>query len=441
MSNFSSKLDNPGDFLIEVVDHSTLYRKMLCKVLQDHGFPICEASNGQEAIEVFDQHSPKLVLMSYEMPGLNGVDACRRIRAIDRDEYSPVIIITSNDDDAFIAAAFQAGAADYVTKPVKWQLLIHRIEYMLHMSKATYALEASEKRFRQLFDDSPLPYQSLNEQGEIVDVNKAWLDMMGLSAEEAIGKSFGDFMPANEWRTFLNHFPRFIKSGVLTNLHLKVNGADNQLIDIEMNARVATDIDGNFKQTHGTLQNITERIANEEKLVKMATTDPLTGLNNRRSFFEMAERERLKALRFHHPYSAMMLDIDHFKSVNDTYGHNIGDEVLKFVADILKSILRDIDILGRLGGEEFAIVLPETPMADALKAAERIRAAVEDFTLETETCTISVTISIGVVQMSDAEEDNETLLNMADALLYQAKESGRNRVEYELKREAVEAAG
>lgn len=155
MAPFSSTLDNPGDFLIEVVDYSTSYRKILCKVLEDHGFPICEARNGLEAIEVFDQNSPKLVLMSYEMPGMNGIDACRRIREIDRDEYSPVIIITSNDNDEFISAAFDAGAADYVTKPVKWKLLIHRIQYMLHMSKATYALEASEKRFRQLFDDSP----------------------------------------------------------------------------------------------------------------------------------------------------------------------------------------------------------------------------------------------------------------------------------------------
>ena len=277
-----------------------------------------------------------------------------------------------------------------------------------------------------------LPYQSLNEQGEIVDVNKAWLDMMGLSAEEAMGKSFGDFMPASEWRNFLNHFPSFIKSGVLTNLHLKVNGANDQLIDIEMNGRVATDIDGNFKQTHSTLQNITERKALEEKLIMMATTDPLTGLNNRRSFTELADRERLKALRFKHPYTVMMLDIDHFKSINDTYGHHIGDEVLKMVADILKNILRDIDILGRLGGEEFAIVLPETPLKEAVVAAERIRMAIEAFTLNTEQGDIQVTISIGVATMTDAHEENETLLNRADALLYQAKENGRNRVEHTL---------
>jgi len=422
-------MEKLAGMLIEVVDRSPLFRKILCKTMEDNGFTVCEAANGREAVEVFDRESPKLVLMSYEMPIMNGIEACKHIRKIDRDEYSPVIIITSNDSDAFISAAFDAGAADYITKPVKWQLLLHRIRYMLKMSRVSYALESSEQRFRQLFDDSPLPYQSLNEHGEIVDVNTAWLEMMGRSSDEVIGASFGNFMTVEMWDEFLDTFPDFIKSGKLTNMCLQVCRADGRLIDAEINGRVAYNADGNFKQTHETLQNITERKAMEDHLRCLATTDPLTGLNNRRAFYEKAEFEQKKALRFKHAFSMLMLDIDHFKAVNDTYGHDVGDKVLKKTTAVFQEGLRDIDILGRLGGEEFGIALPETSLSQALLVAERIRSSIEVVAVYADRAIIDIKISIGVTTLTDAKESVELLLSQADTLLYQAKDNGRNRVE------------
>ena len=422
--------------LILVVEHSDAFRAKLCQFLQEKDYAVCEASSGKEAIEVFDRTSPKMVLMGEVIPdandGISALDACRRIREIDRDEYSPVLVITSTDDDALIAAAFEAGAADYVVKPIRWTLLEHRIKFKLKASKSAYALQASEERFRQLFEDSPLPYQALNEQGCIVDVNAAWLEMMGMETEQVLGKSFGDLMGAGEWRKFMYMFPSFIKNGVLSNLRLTINHADGSPIVIELNGRVAYDIHGDFKQTHCVLQNITERIAMENELRRMATSDPLTGLANRRAFFAAADRALLQCARYHHPYTVMMLDIDHFKSINDTFGHDVGDQVLKLASQHMKSRIRNVDIMGRLGGEEFAITLPETDLSTALDIAERIRLSVASLSLETDQGRVSFTISIGLTKLADACSSNEQLIKQADELLYRAKQNGRNRVEAEL---------
>ena len=418
--------------LILVVDDDPTFRMMMRQFLQDKGYAVCEAANAKESIEVFDRESPKMVLLNAQMPvvdGIDSLDACRRIREIDRDEYSPVLMVTSRDDTEFVNAAFEAGAADYVSKPIPWVLLEHRIKYKLQSSRMAYELQASEERFRQLFDDSPLPYQSMDDHGRIVDANKAWLEMMELEVEDAIGRPFSDFMAEDEWKKFMMLFPSFIKSGTLSNLHLQLNTGLGHTLDIEMNGRVAHDSHGHFKQTHNILQNITQRKVMEDELKRLATTDPLTGLSNRRAFFADADRIRKQSLRYDHPYSAMMLDIDHFKSINDNYGHDIGDDVLKVTAAEMKKQLRDIDLLGRLGGEEFAIVMPETDLTGAIVVAERIRAVIEALAVETEQGQVCFTISIGVTMLSDAEESNNELMKQADELLYRAKQNGRNRIE------------
>ena len=165
-----------------------------------------------------------------------------------------------------------------------------------------------------------------------------------------------------------------------------------------------------------------------ERLERLATTDPLTGANNRRSFFEQGEKELHRARRHKRPLSLMMVDIDHFKRVNDTHGHAIGDAVLKRLVSKCNDTLRTQDILGRFGGEEFAAVLPEVGLASATKAAERLRRALEDLEVETSEGTLKFTVSIGVSECRYDDESLETALARADNALYSAKESGRNRV-------------
>lgn len=165
-----------------------------------------------------------------------------------------------------------------------------------------------------------------------------------------------------------------------------------------------------------------------KEMEQLAITDSLTGLYNRRYFFAFTENEIERSRRYKKNLSIIMMDIDHFKDVNDRFGHQIGDQVLKEIADICLSILRKVDVMCRYGGEEFTILLPETGEADAAHAAERICTAISSARLKTEKGDVSVSVSIGVVEMDKSHSSLEKLLAAADQALYTAKETGRNRV-------------
>ena len=416
---------------ILIVDDDPAFRLMLSQFLKKNKFDVCQAEDGMEAIERFESEYPDMVLMDAEMPVMNGIDACRRIREIDPDEHSPVLMITARDDDEFIYRAFDAGAADYVTKPIQWAVLGQRIKYKLKASRAVHMLKESEERFRLLFQKSPLSYQSLDSEGRLIEVNDAWLDMLGYEKDQVLNRPFVDFLCQEEKENFMSNFLAFKKRGDVSNINFRMLNSKGEEIDVEFNGRIGNDIHGAFKQTYCTFQNITRRKEMEAELRRLAATDPLTGLNNRRSFFERANHMRLQCVRYNHPFSILMLDIDYFKLINDRFGHDIGDDVLKIVSDIISQSLREVDVLGRLGGEEFAVLLPETSLKSALKVAERIRASVEAFRLETDQGSVDVKISIGVVGGTFAEESIEVFLKRADEQLYRAKENGRNRIESE----------
>ena len=175
-------------------------------------------------------------------------------------------------------------------------------------------------------------------------------------------------------------------------------------------------------------RDITERQALLTKLELQARQDYLTGLNNRGYFMELAERELKKALRYGHHFTVLMLDIDHFKKINDSFGHKAGDQVLKSLAEIFRITLREGDIVGRVGGEEFVVLLPETNVDGAVTVAERIRQTVETTTVSVSGSKIHFTVSIGGSEPTFQECTLDLLLNQADNMLYQAKNSGRNRL-------------
>jgi diguanylate cyclase (GGDEF)-like protein len=164
------------------------------------------------------------------------------------------------------------------------------------------------------------------------------------------------------------------------------------------------------------------------QLERLAMTDELTGLANRRAFFVRGEEELKMARRYASPLSLLMLDIDRFKGINDNHGHQVGDQVLQLVAATMQTLIREVDKLGRIGGEEFAILLPNTGPEEASKLAERLRRGVEEKTLRRENQVICVTISVGVASFGSTTKTLDDLLRDADAALYLAKNQGRNQV-------------
>jgi diguanylate cyclase (GGDEF)-like protein len=160
----------------------------------------------------------------------------------------------------------------------------------------------------------------------------------------------------------------------------------------------------------------------------LSVTDPLTGLNNRRYFLDVASREFLRSRRYRRPLSLIMMDIDHFKSVNDTYGHLAGDQVLVEVAQRSSRVLRGSDVRARYGGEELVFLLLETPLEGAMRAAERIRESIANAKIEINDKTIAVTVSLGVASLDARDTDLDALISRSDQALYAAKRAGRNRV-------------
>lgn len=181
--------------------------------------------------------------------------------------------------------------------------------------------------------------------------------------------------------------------------------------------------------------DITERKMAEEELEAakklaeiLARKDELTGLSNRREFFDQGDHTLKQAVRFKHPVSVIMMDLDNFKKINDDYGHSAGDKVLQVVAELLKSMVREIDIVARIGGEEFAYVLPETGLDEAVKLAERLRLKIADTSVVHQEVRVKITASFGICSRQVENETMETMLTKADDALYVAKKNGRNQV-------------
>jgi diguanylate cyclase (GGDEF)-like protein len=171
-----------------------------------------------------------------------------------------------------------------------------------------------------------------------------------------------------------------------------------------------------------------ERARLFQEVQELALTDPLTNLLNRRSLFELGRIEFLRSRRGDRPFSGAMLDLDHFKRINDTYGHPTGDRVLQEIARRCKELVREIDLLGRYGGEELILLMPETPLVIATKVAERLRQQIQDVTVPLGEINESITISVGVATKDEYTPDLETLIARADQAMYIAKHRGRNRV-------------
>jgi diguanylate cyclase (GGDEF)-like protein len=190
---------------------------------------------------------------------------------------------------------------------------------------------------------------------------------------------------------------------------------------------------GDFSVAFNTM---VKRLAENQKeierqladLQRLATVDSLTGLDNRRSFLTLAGHEFSRWKRYRQQFTLMMFDLDHFKRINDTHGHDVGDEVLRVVAATCKSTLRESDIVARIGGEEFVVLFPETPPQSAIIPADRLRLRMESTVVRTRDAAVRFTISGGIAEVVESDESIEDTLKRADNALYRAKQSGRNRI-------------
>jgi diguanylate cyclase (GGDEF)-like protein/PAS domain S-box-containing protein len=316
--------------------------------------------------------------------------------------------------------------------------------------RAEEALGESEEKYRQLVELSP-DLIVIHSDGKICFANQAGLRLVGADAlNQMLGKPTLDFVAPNLRVRIAERIQQaFLNGDVLLPLDEKFVRLDGREVDVSVTA-VPTTWQGKAAM-QVIARDITERKIAEEELRrtkeeletlnhelktalarehKLAHTDALTGINNRRHLFELAEHKIAIASRYQQPLAVMMIDIDHFKHINDTFGHAIGDQMLKHVTQIACAKLRSADVIGRYGGEEFVILLPMTNAQQALPLAERIRAGVANLRVSTPKGDASVTLSIGIAEMEHGtrSETVEDIFRRADKTMYAAKQAGRNRV-------------
>lgn len=292
------------------------------------------------------------------------------------------------------------------------------------------SLRESEERFHSLFDSAAIGMAVVDLQGRFVNVNKALCDIIGYSEEDIIKKTFMDITYPDDLESDLNYVSQLMKGKIPSyQLEKRYFHKNGHIIWVLLTGSVVHDEQHNIKYFIAQVMDITQKKLLMKKLEHHANEDYLTGLHNRRFFFEQGELEIERSKRLDYQIGVLMLDLDYFKKINDLHGHKIGDRVLQHFSQLLTSILRSIDVIGRIGGEEFAVILPRMSGSEVLEIAERIRETIEKspFEMDDSEC-IYFTVSIGVYLPSSKYLVMDHLLNEADKALYQAKKCGRNRV-------------
>lgn len=310
-----------------------------------------------------------------------------------------------------------------------WALSTHRLR-RLRREARHYASEVKD-----LYENAPCGYHSLDSQGYIVKINRTELNWLGYRAEELIGKRlYRDFITPETRQAFDAGFQQMLNREQAASAECALIKRDGTTLPVAILTTAHVTEDG-FQYTRTTVFDLSERKHLESRLEQQAMTDALTGLGNRRFLEDQAVMEMARAQRSGEPLSLIAIDLDHFKHINDTYGHDGGDKVLQAFAATARAQLRDGDVLCRMGGEEFAILLPNATARQAMQVAERLRHAVEHTPVELTAdeisnitkSVVSYTASLGVTLVSINETSLKPAIKRADQGLYIAKKAGRNQ--------------
>ena len=296
---------------------------------------------------------------------------------------------------------------------------------VLHNKQQENELRHSEERFRLMIEGAPFPIVVCGlEEYSILYCNQLAASFFNVSQEEAMLLKITDFYVVQKER--LKLFAELRKKGKVLGRELRLKNREGQIFWVIASA-VKMEWFGN-PVVMVAINDISARKKMEEELQRLATTDTLTGILNRRQFFVLGEQEVERSRRYSRELALLLYDIDHFKQVNDTFGHQAGDIVLQELAKLVHAQLRKNDLEGRVGGEEFAILLPETSISEAVVLAERIREIIESVAINIGETSLHITASFGVASVEEADVSLDSVYKRADSALYEAKNAGRNCV-------------
>ncbi len=445
-----------------IVDDFLPNLKLLEARLAAEYFDTVTASSGAEALAICAQGDCDIVLLDVMMPGMDGLEVCRRLKRDPATHHLPVLMVTALDNPADRVRGLEAGADDFLTKPIDEIALIARMRSLTRLKVVLDELRGRARVSASLGMPDAVAAAVREDVGDasillVEDRASAIATIQGAFASPQHVDVESNPQEAL-FKGVEGHYDLFIVSlglqahdglrlcSQLRSLertrHVPILAVAEQedrhrilrALDVGVNDYLLRPIDRNEITARARTQLRRKRYAdrlreNLQASIEMAVIDTLTGLNNRRFFDSNFPALVEQAARKGRPLSLMILDIDHFKRVNDTYGHDAGDQILKAFASRIRRVVRASDIVCRLGGEEFAIVMPETPVEIAMRVAERVRriVEVERFVYTLERPPIVVTSSIGLAERGSGM-DADALVRRADHALYRSKDTGRNRV-------------
>jgi diguanylate cyclase (GGDEF)-like protein/PAS domain S-box-containing protein len=293
--------------------------------------------------------------------------------------------------------------------------------------KTQRALASTQADIESILNNLPDVFYRTDMDGIVTLISPSVYENLGYRPEEMIGKPLKDFYRAPEEREKI--VQALVEgNGKARHVEAWLRHKDGSPIWISTNAYIRLDEHMQPVCVEGIARNITERKYLEEQLSHLAKFDELTRVYNRHTFLEESQRQIDIAQRYNRHLAMMMIDLDWFKIINDRYGHHIGDEALNYFATSCKAVFRKTDVIGRMGGEEFAVLMPETDKANANEIAERLRTYLKNNPLHTESGILKLTFSAGLISITKYDNSPDTMLRRADKLLYQAKDNGRDQL-------------
>jgi diguanylate cyclase (GGDEF)-like protein len=424
-------VENGARRVILVVDDDSVFSLLASETLQQAGYTVRVAGTGREALAMAAAQKPDLILLDVELPDANGFDLCRRIRTANGGADLPIVMVTGHNDTESIKRAFMVGATDFIHKPVLWQILPQRVEFILRAQDNLRSLKISEQKNRTLL-------QALPDILYIVDANGVLLEHITgeeRAAESSlVGRTLEEVMPAEAAQAARRSMVAPIDLKSVTTCDFEVGQrADRRCFETRLRP-----------QADGTLlvitRDITERRKAESRIKYLAYFDTLTGLPNRQLLMREMSRAIQAARKSATLIALLYLDLDRFKRINDNLGHAVGDALLKAVGQRLRQSIRPADVMtavkdvnppgrgsvARLGGDEFVVLVSGlTEESQATAVADRIRDALGE-PFECGGHRFVVTPSIGIALYPKDGADIEDLLVKADMAMYKAKDQGRN---------------
>jgi predicted signal transduction protein with EAL and GGDEF domain/DNA-binding NarL/FixJ family response regulator len=433
-----------------LVDDDEVSLMLIAVALRERGFDVMEAGSGDRALQLLTERPTDAVVLDAMMPGRDGFETCRTLRALPGHEHVPVLMLTGLDDNASITRAFEAGATDFFVKSHQWSLLAGRLHYLLRASHTRMELERSKAKLARAQDLARMGSfdwrRSVEDSTGIFVLSPEGLRVFGVAPLGALSvRQLLRMVPAADRGGLSRMLRDVLRTSSVLATDVPVTVVDGRQRIVHVEAEPEFDEHGHCVGYTGIVQDVTDRRIAEDRIRHLANFDALSGLPNRRQLMWRAERALDAARRGGHQVALLMIDIDRFKVINDTLGHAAGDDLLVEVARRLRACVRhsdqvmegalesqgarshrSLEAVGRLGGDEFVALLPEVSgEVDAERVAQRMLDATrEPIFVGGQECFVTASVGIALFPRDGASVTD--LMRNSDVAMYSVKSAGRN---------------